>query len=166
MRPSSKIVDYVVGFVFDQLAPSGHVVLIQKKRPAWQHGKLNGVGGHVEMGKETPLEAMRREFKEEANADIQTWTHFATLSERAPDADRVDRVFYFLSVVSSHESGLIRPSTDEWILWVTVSQLGEHPCLPSVKWLVPLAVNDDRRRWPWRFTASGVDQGIAKDLEP
>lgn len=51
---------YVLGFmVWGSL-----VSLIRKKRPEWQAGKLNGVGGHVEEG-EPPRNAMAREFFEE-----------------------------------------------------------------------------------------------------
>jgi len=41
------------------------LVFIQKTHPRFQYGKLNGVGGHIE-GQETPVEAMVREFEEEA----------------------------------------------------------------------------------------------------
>jgi len=60
----------VVGYVFDE--GFYHVVLIKKSRPDWCRGLLNGVGGHIEEG-ETPVEAMRREFKEEAGVDIADW---------------------------------------------------------------------------------------------
>src|SRR5690349_13991679 len=38
---------YALGFLFDG---TGRVVLIRKRRPAWQAGLLNGVGGKVEPG--------------------------------------------------------------------------------------------------------------------
>ncbi len=38
---------YVVGFCFN--GDMSKVVLIQKNRPAWQVGKLNGVGGMVKL---------------------------------------------------------------------------------------------------------------------
>lgn len=52
---------YVVGFMLDQARE--HVVLIEKNRPAWQAGKLNGVGGKVEPG-EFPVNAMQPRRKE------------------------------------------------------------------------------------------------------
>jgi 8-oxo-dGTP diphosphatase len=61
---------YVVGFLF------GHdktmVALIKKSRPEWQKGMLNGIGGKIENS-ENALTAMRREFKEEAGADVSDW---------------------------------------------------------------------------------------------
>lgn len=53
---------YVLGFAFSHSMRS--VVLIEKQKPAWQAGKLNGIGGKVERG-ELPLDAMTREFCEE-----------------------------------------------------------------------------------------------------
>ena len=57
---------YVLGFAF---TPDGRVALISKKRPAWQNGKLNGIGGKVEDG-ESSGQAMSREFKEETGVLI------------------------------------------------------------------------------------------------
>jgi len=37
---------YVCGFLFDMAFK--HVALINKVRPDWQKGKLNGIGGKVE----------------------------------------------------------------------------------------------------------------------
>jgi len=53
---------YVLGFIFD--ADARHIALIEKRRPAWQAGLLNGIGGKIELG-ETPLQAMERECREE-----------------------------------------------------------------------------------------------------
>ena len=55
---------YCLGFIFDQYKK--RVVLIEKTRPEWQTGKMNGVGGYVEED-ETPIAAMAREAYEEAN---------------------------------------------------------------------------------------------------
>lgn len=53
---------YVLGLLFSEDA--SRVLLVWKNRPAWQNGKLNGIGGKIEPG-ETPLQAMDREFVEE-----------------------------------------------------------------------------------------------------
>ena len=45
-----KDVDGILGFLFDD---KGNVALIRKHSPAWQAGRLNGLGGRVEHG-ETP----------------------------------------------------------------------------------------------------------------
>ena len=61
---------YVCGFFFSP--DRGRVLLIRKRRPAWQVGRLNGVGGKIEPG-ESPAQAMCREFREEAGLDVGDW---------------------------------------------------------------------------------------------
>lgn len=68
---------YVLGFAFN---PSGAAVLIRKDHPPWQAGKLNGVGGKVNPDEE-PIDAMVREFREEAGVatGTQDWWFFARM---------------------------------------------------------------------------------------
>src|SRR5215208_5596620 len=68
---------YACGFLFSP--DRQRVLLIRKRRPAWQAGKLNGVGGKIERD-ESPAEAMRREFREEAGLDVRDWQEVLTLS--------------------------------------------------------------------------------------
>lgn len=68
--------NYVLGFIFDQNLDK--VLLIKKNRPDFQKGKLNGIGGSIELN-ETALEAMRRETKEECGLDIKEWVNFGKL---------------------------------------------------------------------------------------
>src|SRR5690242_14904191 len=69
--------DYVCGFLFS--VDRQRVLLIRKRRPAWQAGHLNGVGGKVEPG-ETLADAMRREFREEAGLDVADFHHVLSLT--------------------------------------------------------------------------------------
>ena len=59
---------YVLGFMFS--ADLQEVLLIEKQRPRWQAGLLNGIGGKIEAG-EAPLTAMVREFYEESGLATQ-----------------------------------------------------------------------------------------------
>lgn len=47
------------------------VVLIQKNRPEWQKGKLNGVGGKKEKTDFNLFSTMIRKFKEETGVDTR-----------------------------------------------------------------------------------------------
>lgn len=71
---------YVVGLMFDE--GRNNVVLIYKTHgPRCVVGRWNGVGGHIEPG-ETPIQAMVREYHEEAGVKTRAtdWTPVAELS--------------------------------------------------------------------------------------
>src|SRR5690349_16479461 len=82
----STVQEYVCGFMFDR--DMARLVLIRKSKPQWQAGKLNGVGGKVELigmhglsqCYETPQRAMAREFKEETGYTTrpEDWRLFRT----------------------------------------------------------------------------------------
>lgn len=78
---------YVVGFAFS--SDQSQVILIQKHKPSWQKGRLNGLGGKIEPG-ESSLQAMIREFNEEAGVHIPNWTEYATISK-----PRSHRIHFF-----------------------------------------------------------------------
>jgi 8-oxo-dGTP diphosphatase len=61
-----EMISYVVGFMFSEYC--NEIALIKKKRPEWQKGRLNGIGGHIEKN-EVPHDAMYREFEEEAGIE-------------------------------------------------------------------------------------------------
>ena len=53
---------YVLAFAFTE--DKSEIILIEKQKPDWQKGKLNGVGGKVELTDTNETEAMIREFRE------------------------------------------------------------------------------------------------------
>lgn len=121
--------EYVVGFAFDTF---GKVALIEKNRPAWQAGRLNGIGGHVEPG-EAPATAMRREFREETGTDLAGWELFAVMD--FPGA-RIH--FYRLLNLAPGVLDNLATTTDErvYVLWAH-SLPGS--LIPNLSWLIPLA---------------------------
>lgn len=64
---------YVLGFVFD--STRNDFALIQKTKPEWQAGRLNGIGGKIEETDASPGHAIVREFEEEAgvNTPVDQW---------------------------------------------------------------------------------------------
>ena len=101
---NNSITRYVLGLM---LSPDRkHVVLIRKNRPSFLAGLLNGVGGHIEEG-ETPVEAMTREFNEEAGLDVpqSAWTCLGVLT-----GDTYEVLFYF---VLDDRFAEVRTLTDE-----------------------------------------------------
>lgn len=131
---------YVVGFAFDhkeQVVP-----LMLKARPGWQRGKINGIGGHIEVN-EMPEDAMEREWKEEALTDSPKWTLFAILSGEA-------FVVYFFRAnadITDVESG----SDGEEIVLCDVDSLPPN-VVPNLRWLVPMAKVSCSHDWPYHIT--------------
>jgi 8-oxo-dGTP diphosphatase len=124
---------YVCGFLFDRSLSL--VVLIEKLRPAWQNGHWNGVGGHIEPG-ETPLQAMVREFNEEAGLVINDWTQFCIMSGQDFE------VTFYYSVIDEDKIMNIKTMTDEKLGIWPVDRAGmlEFPVLPNLRWLLPMAL--------------------------
>lgn len=129
---------YVVGFLLDR--DEKQVVLIRKKRPLWQQGLLNGVGGKIEP-EENPLDAMRREFQEETGAHVETWTHYATMS--GPDWT----VFCYFAH-NSEELTKVKTQGDsmdgdaeEVATYYTDLVFDRKDLIGNVRWLIPLALN-------------------------
>lgn len=129
---------YVLGFLFDGL--SGSVILIQKDKPDWQKGLLNGVGGKIEEG-ETPLAAMVREFAEEtgANTDPEIWNNFCTLQGD-------DFVVHCFKAKSTAMWTCARTRESEFVVKVEVRDLHLRRCVTNVNWLIPLALDENDGR--------------------
>lgn len=140
---------YVTGFL---LNPSGNqVVLIRKKHPEWQAGKLNGVGGKIEPIDPSALDAMIREFREETGATISSWIPYARLHNLEND----HTIFYFVAVDERNLKDVVKTTTDEEIeihsLHTMLSMSLREPLLskslgeptvfstPNIPWLISMA---------------------------
>lgn len=120
---------YVAGFLFSE--DYAHVVLIEKNKPEWQKGKMNGVGGKIEEG-ETPEQAMRREFFEEAGLDVPSWTLFCNLNWRG------GCVHFFRAIGDVNR---VYTVTDEVIRRIPVEHLAIFKIIPNLLWLIPMAMD-------------------------
>ncbi len=121
---------YACGLLFS--LDRSRVLLIRKRRPAWQAGKLNGIGGKLEAG-ETPLDAMRREFREEAALDIADWQQILTLTGR-------DWQGHFFRAFGPIEEA--RTVTDE-ALEIHPTRPLPHDTIPNLHWMIPLLLDDE-----------------------
>lgn len=136
---------YVVGFLFDE--SKQHVALIRKARPAWQYGKLNGIGGHIEKN-ETPLQAMRREFFEETGATVANWEFFARQQGCVHCADQCDVYFFRARAPLALLEGIDGfKSNEEEVVVQGVYSATPLPLqdrrLPNLRWLIPLALCEE-----------------------
>lgn len=125
------MIQYVLGFLFDM--NSTHVALIRKKKPEWQAGRINGIGGKIE-GDELAEEAMRREFLEEAGLNISGWDQYAIMKGKSWEC------FCFRSW--SPDIYAVRSMTEEEIIICDIICLPSE-CIPNLHWLIPLALDVD-----------------------
>lgn len=130
---------YVCGFLFSP--DRSRVLLIRKNRPAWQAGKLNGLGGKIERG-ETPHQAMRREFREEAGLDLpeDRWQHVLTLSgEDDAGAGHGWAGHFFRAFGELSEA---KAMTDERLEVYDPKALPDA-VIPNLRWMIPLMLDDE-----------------------
>ncbi|HXJ56935.1 MAG TPA: NUDIX hydrolase [Verrucomicrobiae bacterium] len=125
---------YVAGFLFRNQGKE--VALIKKRKPFWQYGLLNGVGGKVAAG-ETPAQAMAREFEEEAGIVVLDWRQFAELSGPASYDTENWRVHFF--VADCERGTAINSRTAEVVNWYWVGHLISYPTVGNLRWLIPMA---------------------------
>jgi 8-oxo-dGTP diphosphatase len=122
---------YVCGFLFSP--DRARVLLIRKNRPAWQTGKLNGVGGKIEAFDPNPLAAIRREFREEAGLDIAEWQEILTLSA-------ADWHTHFYRAFGDIDSA--RAITDEKLEIHPTRELPRET-IPNLHWMIPLMLDQE-----------------------
>jgi 8-oxo-dGTP diphosphatase len=124
---------YAMGFMFDTAGEC--IALVEKNRPAWQAGKLNAIGGHIEGG-ESSLQCVRREFREETGIDHEDWLPFCLLlHEEEPSW------LLWCYVAFTDEVVNVSTQTDEQIRLCMVSpELYEHT-VDNLKWLIPMALD-------------------------
>lgn len=117
---------YVLGFAFDDL---GRVALIRKRRPDWQAGRLNGIGGHIE-NHETAYHAMVREFYEETGVKLVDW--------QAVGVMKGDDWHVTVFTVTSSKVRGVRTATDEEVVLQLPHNLPYVKCIENVVPLVQL----------------------------
>lgn len=134
----------VVGFIF---SPDwNHVVLIEKERPEWQAGLLNGVGGKPEKSDKGPRATMARECMEECGlmTEPQDWTIFAELLEPTTST-RVVFMYVRHPLYEQAES-----KTDERVGVYPTCDIASRATIPNLQWLIPCAMNWEKRIGPSR----------------
>lgn len=124
---------YVAGFYFSSRPAGWKVALIRKKRPEWQAGKLNAIGGKVEDD-ESIYDAMVREFREEAGKMVVDWELFCSLTG-------VGYVVHFFRAAGSFKE--VRSMEDEkvefhWAWNVLASD--DYDIIENLNWLIPAAL--------------------------
>jgi 8-oxo-dGTP diphosphatase len=135
------IKSYVLGFAFDEAKLM--VVLIEKQKPEWQKGKLNGVGGKVEPYDKNMHCAMVREFYEETGllTKEDMWDNFANMHFK-DDVMGGSAIVYCFRMFSKR---VIRCKTieSEKIIHLDLSIPTRQPIIKNLKVLIPMAMDTD-----------------------
>ena len=128
---TSRHFTYVLALLFS--ADRSRVVLMRKSRPAWQAGRVNALGGKL-MPDESPLDAARREVREEAGVQVDRWEEFLVW----------DDPVYRMHVVRAFDDAALRARTaeDQEVFLADVRALPPE-LIDNLRWLVPLALDAD-----------------------
>jgi len=126
--------DYVVGFVFDETKKN--VLLINKIKPEWQNGKMNGIGGKIEAFDNTPHTAMSREMEEESGLSIapSTWKPVCIFQGTAGDW----KVYVFTTTGNIYD---FENKTKERCEVVSVNNLPDN-VIDNLNWVIPMCFDD------------------------
>ena len=127
----------VVGFVFNK--EKTDVLLIEKNRPQWQAGRINGMGGHIEQD-ESAFQAVSRECKEEFGLAIppEKWRSSVILKGKNYT------VHFFATETDIHEA---KQTTDEQLVLISLKNLSHYDRLiPNLHWLIPLSLEENIQR--------------------
>ena len=123
---------YVLGFLFDETKTK--VLLLEAQKPEWQKDKWNGVGGSIELG-ESPLDAMTREFHEEAGVfiPIADWNPCMYIEVLEPEKARVN-VF---TTFNTEALSMAKTQTEEALGVFRVNNIPPN-VIPNLKWIIPM----------------------------
>ncbi len=141
---------YACGFLFDGSyigkEEGDCVALIQKKSPPLQEGYFNAIGGKIEE-KETPLEAMIREFEEEAGLRIDSWEHFCTF--------RTESAIVYWFTTQLLRPMVLKSRTAELVSWHLIDRLDKSTLVPNARWLLEMALVGNMghlgNMWPYEI---------------
>ncbi len=123
---------YVGGFLFNE--EFTRVVLIKKIRPSWMAGKLNAVGGKIELN-ETPHEAMVREFMEETGLHVPVWNPYLVLSGSG------FVVHCYWATADEYVLCTAQSKTDEQVRVYHVENVAAHPRMNNLRWMMEMAMS-------------------------
>jgi 8-oxo-dGTP diphosphatase len=128
---------FVVGFAFNMTKTK--ILLVKKRRPKWQEGCLNGIGGKIEDG-EQPFDAMRRETLEEAGLELE-WVYRGIMTGINNDGEPFEcHIFY----AYSNQILQFKQIEDELLgLYSPLTFHQYHKYISNLRYLIPYGMCED-----------------------
>ena len=132
------------------IVENGKILLGMKKR-GFGKGKWNGFGGNLEQG-ETPEQAMRREFFEEASVKVSKLREVGLINFSFTD-DPVEPEVHFFEILKYHGD----PTESEEMLpkWFDIADIPYDSMWPDDKYWVPLFLAGKSFRGNFLFGEKG-----------
>lgn len=124
---------FTLGFIFDTSLKK--ILLVHKNKPAWQKGKINGIGGKLRKNESRKV-GIRRETFEESGLIIpaRSWTYVATIK------DSPETTIYVLTAVYNNDLSDAKSKTGEKVQWFKTIKL-PNTTISNLMWLIPLCLN-------------------------
>jgi 8-oxo-dGTP diphosphatase len=131
--------NYVLVLPFN--ASGKRIVAMEKKRPAWQAGKLNFPGGSIEPTDSCPVQAAVRELREETGLVVLQESLNFVAFVRWFDDGNVEcancHVFSLFDDVVEHAKTI----EDERVFVMDSDQLLRGDVIDNLRWMVPMAIS-------------------------
>lgn len=131
---------YVVGFAFTK--DKDKVLLIEKLKPNWQKGCLNGIGGKIERG-ELPEDAMYREAKEEADIVVK-WISKGFMQGTNNDGTEFQCWIYY---AYDDEVLQYKQIEEEQLKLVSPLLIGDLKIIHNLSFLIPFGLCKDHAKF-------------------
>lgn len=143
------MVNYVLGFAFNEDLTK--VALIEKTKPEWQAGLLNGIGGKIEKYDVYTVDAMIREFKEECGID-STYNDWQGNGYIMQGSDWQVWVYY----TNTLDISKVETLTEEKVGVYDVNHIliNRHLSISNIPWIISSFLDKDFRES--KFSFNGV----------
>jgi len=137
--------NYTLGFIICE----DKVLLIEKQKPEFQRGFLNGLGGKIEDNEKVE-DCIVREVKEECNMNTisSDWQHFCTMFGCKESKDNISdmeywNVFCFVTTVDYIKFNTILQTEKEKLQVTSLSAIYtlNNKLLGNISWLIGMAID-------------------------
>lgn len=122
---------YVLGFIFNKA--QDRVLLVEKRKPEWQAGHWNGIGGKIEENDKDPSEAMEREAIEETGI---TYNFKHVITHICPGGT----VFIFTNLNFLGDGISFSQTEDEQLKIWDVCNL-PNKIMANLLWIIPICLS-------------------------